>query len=110
MALIQCADCGGSLSSRAVVCPNCGAPQHTGAAALAAQPPVAGVYAVQQGKNASVAAGLSFLWCGFGQIYNGQVTKGIVLALLYPVAIVLFWVGRTVWLAGAVGGDFNNQP
>jgi TM2 domain-containing membrane protein YozV len=45
-------------------------------------------------KNPGVAAVLSFLWPGLGQIYNGQIGKGIgimvALALLGILAIPLF--------------------
>ncbi len=40
-------------------------------------------------KNAGLAAVLSFLWTGLGQIYNGQIGKGI----LFMVAqFVNFWL------------------
>jgi TM2 domain-containing membrane protein YozV len=41
-------------------------------------------------KNPGEAAVLSFLWTGLGQIYNGQLAKGIVTAVIYPLAFYVF--------------------
>ena len=40
-------------------------------------------------KNPGVAAVLSFLITGLGQVYNGQIAKGIVLAVLQLINIAL---------------------
>jgi TM2 domain-containing membrane protein YozV len=34
-------------------------------------------------KNSALAILLSFLWCGTGQIYNGQILKGIILMSIF---------------------------
>ncbi|HTW86911.1 MAG TPA: hypothetical protein VMD75_02790 [Candidatus Binataceae bacterium] len=39
-----------------------------------------------------LAAVLSFFWCGLGQIYNGQIAKGIVMLVLYGISWSLMWV------------------
>ncbi len=39
-------------------------------------------------KSPFLAAFLSFLWCGLGQIYNEQVTKGIALAIFTLIAFI----------------------
>jgi len=40
-------------------------------------------------KNPGLAFVLSFLFCGIGQIYNGQTVKGVVLLVLYAISIAL---------------------
>jgi TM2 domain-containing membrane protein YozV len=42
-------------------------------------------------KNPVLAAVLSFLVCGLGQIYNGDLLRGSVLFLLFLVLFVVFW-------------------
>ena len=57
-------------------------------------------------KNPSVAVVLSFLVSGLGQIYNGQIGKGIFLIVLYAIcwATVGFFIGwitaPIVWIIG----------
>lgn len=43
-------------------------------------------------KNPSIAAVLSFLFMGLGQIYNGQIGKGIVFIVLYGISWLLCFV------------------
>lgn len=43
-------------------------------------------------KNPGVAAVLSFFICGLGQIYNGQIFKGIVVIICYAISWVLTFV------------------
>jgi TM2 domain-containing membrane protein YozV len=43
-------------------------------------------------KNPGIAAVLSFFFCGLGQIYNGQILKGILMFTAYCVSIFLMWV------------------
>src|SRR5713226_2365196 len=35
------------------------------------------VIVIRSSKSAGLAGVLSFLWCGLGQIYNGQIGKGV---------------------------------
>ena len=49
------------------------------------------VILVKSGKSAGVAAVLSFLWCGLGQIYNGEIGKGLLFATLYFFSFVLIF-------------------
>ena len=44
-------------------------------------------------KRPGVAVLRSFLWCGLGQIYNGNIGKGVLLMMLYPISIVISWFG-----------------
>lgn len=43
-------------------------------------------------KNPGIAAVLSFFWTGVGQIYNGQIVKGIILILVQIVNTALMFV------------------
>jgi TM2 domain-containing membrane protein YozV len=43
-------------------------------------------------RNPGVAAVLSFFWCGLGQIYNGQIGKGIAMLIAYSISAALIFV------------------
>ena len=57
-------------------------------------------------KNPGVAAVLSFFWAGLGQIYNGQLMKGIGFIVLYAFSVLLcfvligFLILPIVWFIG----------
>ncbi|HDY68138.1 MAG TPA: hypothetical protein ENH85_10135 [Candidatus Scalindua sp.] len=46
----------------------------------------------QPQKNPGVATVLSFFFMGLGQIYNGQIGKGIIFIILYAISIALMFV------------------
>lgn len=39
-----------------------------------------------------LAAVMSFFWCGLGQIYNGQIGKGIAMLVLYGISWSMMWL------------------
>lgn len=43
-------------------------------------------------KNPGLAAVLSFFYMGLGQIYNGQIAKGIFFIVLYSISIVMMMI------------------
>jgi len=43
-------------------------------------------------KNPGVAAILSFLWVGLGQIYNGEIMKGILLMVVYSISWLMMFI------------------
>lgn len=43
-------------------------------------------------KNPGLAAVLSFFITGLGQIYNGQIAKGIILIIVYGISWALMFV------------------
>jgi TM2 domain-containing membrane protein YozV len=43
-------------------------------------------------KNPGLAAVLSFFWMGLGQIYNGQIAKGIAFMVFYGISWLLCFV------------------
>lgn len=57
-------------------------------------------------KSPGIAAVLSFLWSGLGQIYNGQIGKGIFLVVVQIINFILMFVligfvtGFLVWVYG----------
>ena len=64
-------------------------------------------------KNPSIATILSFFYMGLGQIYNGQIGKGIVFIILYGISVALMFVvigfvtTPILWIWGMV--DANNS-
>ncbi len=64
-------------------------------------------------KNPSVAVVLSFFFMGLGQIYNGQIGKGVLFILLYFISGLLMFVligfitTPILWIWGMV--DANNS-
>jgi TM2 domain-containing membrane protein YozV len=72
-------------------CPNCGSPQEALVPATS-QPGAASsrqIVFVQSTRNPGVAAVLSFFVPGLGQVYNGQIGKGIALMVVYAVSLAL---------------------
>lgn len=49
-------------------------------------------YAAPPPKNSGIAAVLSFFWPGLGQIYNGQIGKGICFLLLHVVFVLMIFI------------------
>ena len=78
-----CSNCGEQIDEKAEICPDCGVRQP---GATTYQEPV------YQQKNPGVAAVLSALYVGLGQIYNGEIAKGLILIVAYFVSILLTFV------------------
>ena len=85
-----CSSCGEVIKKEAEICPNCGVRQK-------------GVSGNGE-KNPGIAALLSLIFVGAGQIYNDQVGKGIGLMVLQFVNVILMFVligfltGFVTWL------------
>lgn len=110
-----CSKCGTAVDQDAVYCPNCGTrltqqpqppqpPQPT-------VPPYVPPRPVVGTKNEGLAAVLSFLWPGLGQIYVGRIGGGlgimfggIILAL---VGWILLWIPLFVYWVWNVYDAFN---
>jgi len=64
-------------------------------------------------KNPSIATILSFFFMGLGQIYNGQIGKGVIFIILYGISVALmfavvgFVTTPILWIWGMV--DANNS-
>lgn len=81
-----CSNCGSQIDERAEICPECGVrqgPTITYKGNRAHQ----GVY---QEKNPLLAAVLSFLVIGLGQVYNGEVGKGLILFVAAIISAILW--------------------
>lgn len=90
-----CSNCGNEIDEKAEICPKCG---------VRVKPIPVSVPISTEKKSSGIAAIASFLIPGLGQIYNGEIGKGImfiiiavVFALLMLVVIgfilyPLFWV------------------
>jgi TM2 domain-containing membrane protein YozV/RNA polymerase subunit RPABC4/transcription elongation factor Spt4 len=127
--MVYCSNCGALAEDTVKFCPNCckpmssnslplqtqGAPyggptkycQHCGAVISAAAEicPKCGVRVMEQQraaeplKNPGIAAVLSFLFTGLGQIYNGQIGKGLTFIVIGFVCLVtiIFLVGLLLY-------------
>jgi TM2 domain-containing membrane protein YozV len=83
-----CENCGAEIDRRAEICPKCG---------VRIQPPA-------EVRNPGISPILSFFIPGLGQIYNGQITKGLIfiaigfflaLTIILLIGIILyplFWI------------------
>jgi TM2 domain-containing membrane protein YozV len=48
---------------------------------------------VRSGKSPRLAAVLSAVWCGLGQIYNGQIGKGVLFLVLFLISWIAILIG-----------------
>lgn len=74
-----CSNCGKEIDAEAEICPECGVrvkdvPVHT------------------EKKSTGIAAILSFLYVGLGQIYNGQIAKGIIFIIIGVILVLTMFV------------------
>jgi len=114
----HCEHCGREVPAGAKFCRACGKPltqtgEHSAPPAATAQPPT---YHGQPGppvfyKNPGIATVLSFLWMGAGQIYNGEIAKGIAFIILYAFSLLLMFVligfitTPILWIIGMVDAN-----
>ncbi len=88
-----CKSCGKVISKDAEICPHCGVRQK-------AMPPT------QVMKNPGFAAVASFIYPGLGQVYNGEIGKGLLLMFIQLINILLAFLiigiitGLIVWIYG----------
>lgn len=120
--LVYCTKCGHKVSTTAVACPGCGAPPYragnptkevtqvartvTPSAATWQQPSRPQVVIVASQKSAGLAAVLSALLPGLGQIYNGSILKGAVLMI---VSVPGGWFGLSLMFWGSLVA-VNGKP
>src|SRR5579859_5896279 len=95
-----CSKCGKEVQQDAAFCPACGvsrvavavsgsavpAPAVRQGVVMPPAPPPRAILMVSQ-KSSGLAAVMSFFWSGLGQIYTGQIGKGIVMMIFYPILI-----------------------
>jgi TM2 domain-containing membrane protein YozV len=79
-----CPKCGKEVSEDSDFCPSCGSHLKLETAKnVSVKAPIKGL------KNPGLAAVLSFFIVGLGQIYNGQIGKGLILLVFYIISLVL---------------------
>lgn len=74
---MYCKNCGAQIDDRAEICPKCGVRNRASSAG---------------GKNPGVAAIASVIFPGLGQIYNGEIGKGIMFVIIGTVFALLMIV------------------
>jgi TM2 domain-containing membrane protein YozV len=79
-----CHQCGTEIIEEATTCPNCGVLQ-------------TGKSTTGELKNPGFAAILSFLIVGVGQIYNGQIGKGILLIVIQVINFIIMLFTLFLW-------------
>lgn len=103
MALIQCPECGKEVSSAATACPSCGHPIRP----VTEAPTV--ISAPVQKWSPGVAAVLSLLIPGAGQIYKGQIFNGLFWMLIIVIGYMAFIIPGAIMhlfcIIGAASGD-----
>lgn len=78
-----CQECGSTINQKAVICPECGVEQHSSSSG---------------GDDAGVAVLLSAvgffipLFAGAGQLYNGEIGKGVALTVIQIINVFLAFV------------------
>ena len=86
-----CSNCGEVIDAKAEICPKCGVR-------------VEAATTYVEKKSTGIAAVLSFVLPGIGQIYNGQIGKGILFVIitfilvLSTVVLVGFILGPLFWI------------
>jgi TM2 domain-containing membrane protein YozV len=102
MALIKCPECGSDVSSAAASCPACGHPIRAVAPAVTATVP-------QRKWIPGVAAVLSLVIPGAGQMYKGQVFNGLLWLIFVVIGYAMFVVPGVILhiccIIGAASGD-----
>jgi len=87
---VYCHECGSEIRRAAEICPECGVRQQHSEANQR------GPASQSEQKNPGLAAVLSFFLAGAGQIYNGEIGKGIALAISEVIVVVI--IVMTIWI------------
>ena len=88
-----CTNCASQIDQNAEICPDCGVRQP--GSATYQQP-------VHQQKNPELAAVLSLIFVGLGQVYNGEIVKGLILFVVGAIAGVTILIGIGIILVPIV--------
>jgi TM2 domain-containing membrane protein YozV len=99
--MVICPNCGKN-TPEGKFCESCGAAlQAPPVAPVAQQVPPAAPAGVKKEKNVALAAIASFLCSGLGQVYNGQLGKGLAIYLGALIGYFIFVIpGVLVWIYG----------
>ncbi len=103
--MITCPECDREISSRAEACPHCGCPISPSGPVQIVQAPAP----PQRKWNPGIAALLSLVIPGAGQMYKGQVFNGLVWLVVVVIGYVVFVIPGLVLhlfcIIGAASGD-----
>jgi len=92
MALIKCPECSTDVSDSAAVCMKCGFAISKPAVRQDYAHPVA---SSAPSKSPEVAVILNFVWSGIGNIYIGQIVKGVIVSLAYGILMTTVMLKTT---------------
>jgi TM2 domain-containing membrane protein YozV/RNA polymerase subunit RPABC4/transcription elongation factor Spt4 len=94
-----CSNCGSQIDENAEICPECGVRQTVGG----------NQQQVYQHKNPGISAVLSFLFVGLGQIYNGEIAKGLIFLFcgIICIFLMLIFIGYIFYLILWVFGIYD---
>lgn len=89
----HCVNCGAQMDARAEICPKCGV-RVAPTPSFQNQPaqPYPPYQAAQPLKSPGLAAVLSLIIPGLGQIYNGEIGKGLAMVIVSIIMWVLVWL------------------
>jgi TM2 domain-containing membrane protein YozV len=112
-----CSGCGRQMDAGQQFCAGCGGRNpavqpgsmvaSAGTAVAQAQMPAQQIIIVSE-KSPGLAAVLSFFWAGLGQIYNGEIGKGILLIVVFAIScgliavVVGMFTTPILWIYGMV--------
>lgn len=90
--MVYCTNCGEEIFREAEICPECGVRQRDpGSSRDATSTSTTASSAGAQQKDPGIAAVLSFFFTGLGQLYNGQIGKGIALIVVQGINFILIF-------------------
>jgi TM2 domain-containing membrane protein YozV len=111
-----CTKCGADLAGRTKFCGRCGAPVVSFASEAVTVPaarrqpilpavpePMPRTIVMLPQKSSGVAIVLSFFWCGLGQLYTGQIFKGVLMMIVYPALLVFGYLTFVIGFIVAAG-------
>lgn len=78
--MVNCPKCGYQISDLASICPRCGA-----------RVEFTGPYEKRHQKSPGLAALLSAIIVGLGQVYNGQIEKGVIFFIFFYISVFVVW-------------------
>lgn len=108
MALIRCPECSREVSDAASACPACGHPIR--AAAVASTMPHIVVAAPAATWSPGVAAVLSLVIPGAGQMYKGQIFNGLLWLVFVVIGYLLFIIPGLILHLLCILGAASGKP
>jgi TM2 domain-containing membrane protein YozV len=92
--MIYCRDCGEEINERAEICPECGIRQKDPPDSITNN-------SSSSEKNEGLAAAASFVVPGLGQVYNGEIAKGIIagaITVLFALTGIGLIIALPIWI------------